>query len=70
LQKRNKGMEPCSWPPAHNWFSSSILSASPQGVVCYGAKNHLVIVEPGAPPKCTVSPQAFDDRRVRMFVES
>jgi hypothetical protein len=70
LQKRNKGtyMEPCSWPPAHNWFCSSILCASPQGVVCYGAKNHLVIVEPGAPPKCTVLPQAFDDRtRVRIF---
>lgn len=69
-------MEPCSWPPAHNWFCSRILSVSPCGhVVCYGAKNHLVVVETAAAaqqrqadnrqetaPKCTVVSDAFDDR--------
>jgi hypothetical protein len=46
LQK--KAMEACCWPPAHNWFCSRILSLSPTGLVCYGAKNHLVVVEPAA----------------------
>ena len=71
-------MEPCSWPPAHNWFCSQILSVSPSGLVCYGAKNHLVVVEPAqtrtadqqgrqesrghASPKCTVLHEAFEDR--------